>query len=230
MNAAPANPAAAARVPADAIDMKLEVLVVPVADVDRAKRFYGDMGWRLDADFAAGADWRVVQMTPPGSPCSVLFGKGLTAAAPGSLQGPFLVVDDVEAARAELVAKGVEASEVFHFTGGLHVSGTEGRVAGPDPQRRSYSSWLSFRDPDGNGWMVQEVRQRLPGRGGLGLDVATLTDLLKEAETQHGSYEPTAAKHHWSSYYAAYIVGRERGKDVELAARDAAQQTDAASR
>ena len=116
------------------VDMKLEVVVIPVSDVDRAKRFYGSLGWRLDADFAAGEDWRVVQMTPPGSPCSIMFGKGFTTAVPGSVQGTFLVVDDIEAARAELIGHGVDVSEVFHFEGGLHVSGTKGRVPGPDPK------------------------------------------------------------------------------------------------
>ena len=123
------------------------------------------LGWRLDADFATGEDWRAVQLTPPGSPCSVIFGKGFTAAVPGSVQGTFLVVDDVEAARAELIGHGVDVSEVFHFEGGLHVIGTNGRAPGPDPQGRSYSSWASFSDPDGNSWMLQEVKTRLPGRG-----------------------------------------------------------------
>ena len=144
---------------------KLEVVVIPVSDVDRAKRFYGSLGWRLDADFAAGEDWRVVQMTPPGSPCSVMFGKGFTTAVPGSVQGTFLVVDDIEAARAELIGHGVEVSEVFHFEGALRVSGTNGRVPGADPQGGSYRSWASFSDPDGNTWMLQEVNTRLPGRG-----------------------------------------------------------------
>src|SRR6266480_1485665 len=126
---------------AGTIDMKLEVVIVPVSDVDRAKRFYQSLGWRLDADFATGEDWRVVQVTPPGSPCSILFGKGLTTAVPGSVQGNFLVVDDIEAARAELIRDGVEVSEVFHFAGGLHVDGTNGRVSGPDPEGRSYRSW-----------------------------------------------------------------------------------------
>ena len=147
------------------VDMKLEVVVIPVSDVDRAKRFYESLGWRLDADFAAGEDWRAVQLTPPGSQCSVLFGKGVTTAAPGSVQGLFLVVDDIEAARAELIGHGVDVSEVFHFEGGLHVTGTKGRVPGPDPEGRSYRSWASFSDPDGNSWLLQEIKTRLPGRG-----------------------------------------------------------------
>jgi catechol 2,3-dioxygenase-like lactoylglutathione lyase family enzyme len=147
-----------------AIDLKLEVVVVPVSDVDRAKRFYESLGWRLDADFTNGDDWRAVQLTPPGSPCSIIFGKGVTTAVPGSLQGTFLVVDDIKAARAELIGYGVDVSEVFHFDGVLRVVGTKGRVPGPDPEGGSYRSWASFSDPDGNGWMLQEVKTRLPGR------------------------------------------------------------------
>ncbi|MEV5781527.1 VOC family protein [Streptomyces sp. NPDC048448] len=147
------------------MDMKLEVVVVPVADVDRAKAFYEKLGWRLDADVTDGEDFRVVQVTPPGSPCSVIFGTGISAASPGSSEGLHLVVSDIEAARAELADRGVEVSEVFHDAGGVfHRAGTEGRVPGPDPERRSYSSFLSFSDPDGNGWVLQEITTRLPGR------------------------------------------------------------------
>ncbi len=212
---------------AGAVDLKLEVVIVPVADVDRAKAFYGRLGWRLDADFADDTGWRVVQATPPGSPCSILFGTGITSAAPGSLQGSFLIVDDVQAAHADLVGRGIEVSEVFHFAGGLHVDGTEGRIAGPDPDGQSYRSWASFSDPDGNGWMLQEIRTRLPGRG-FGSDVATLTDLLREAEQRHGDYEPTAPKHHWSVWYAAYIAARERGRAADDAASDAAMHVESA--
>jgi catechol 2,3-dioxygenase-like lactoylglutathione lyase family enzyme len=149
----------------DAVEMKLEVVVLPVADVDRAKRFYANLGWRLDADFANADGLRVVQLTPPGSPCSVIFGKNVTAAAPGSVHDLMLVVSDIEAARAHLVAKGVEVSAVFHDAGGVfHHAGTAARVPGLDPQRRSYCSWASFSDPDGNGWLLQEVTTRLPGR------------------------------------------------------------------
>jgi catechol 2,3-dioxygenase-like lactoylglutathione lyase family enzyme len=204
------------------VDAKLEVVVIPVSDVDRAKRFYGSLGWRLDADFTNGEDWHLVQMTPPGSPCSVMFGKGFTTAVPGSVQGTFLVVDDVEAARAELVGHGVNVSEVFHFDGSLlRVAGTKGRVPGPDPEGRSYFSFASFSDPDGNSWLLQEVKTRLPGRG-FSSDVATLTGLLRETEERHGGYEPTAPKHHWSAWYAAYIVARERGRTPDDAATDAA--------
>ncbi|MET8952038.1 VOC family protein [Streptomyces sp. NPDC004533] len=147
------------------MDMKLEVVVVPVADVDRAKSFYEGLGWRLDADVARGEDFRVIQVTPPGSPCSVIFGTGLTSAAPGSAEGLHLIVTDIEAARAELAGRGVEISEVFHDEGGVfHRAGTEGRVSGPDPDRTSYGSYASFSDPDGNGWVLQEVTIRLPGR------------------------------------------------------------------
>jgi len=209
-------------------DLKLEVVVIPVSDVDRAKGFYEGLGWRLDADFASGDDWRLVQMTPPGSPCSVMFGKGFTPAVPGSAQGTFLVVDDLEAARARRSGRGVDVSDVFHFDGSLlRVAGTQGRVPGPDPEGRSYFSFASFSDPDGNGWLLQQVTTRLPGRG-LSSDVVTLTELLRETEERHGAYEPTAPKHHWSVWYGAYIVARERGKTPDEAAKDAALQTEGA--
>jgi len=150
-----------------------------------------------------------------------MFGKGITTAKPGSVQGTFLVVDDIDEARAELVEHGVDVSGVFHFDGGLHVTGTNGRVPGPDPKGASYSSWASFSDPDGNGWLLQQIKARLPGRG-LSTDVATLTALLREAEERHGAYEATAPKHHWSDWYAAYMYARERGRSPEEAAKDAA--------
>jgi catechol 2,3-dioxygenase-like lactoylglutathione lyase family enzyme len=203
------------------VETKLEVVVIPVSDVDRAKQFYSSLGWRLDADFSAGEDWRALQMTPPGSPCSIIFGKGVTTAAPGSVQGLFLAVDDIEAARAELTGHGVDVTEVFHFDGPIRVVGTSGRVPGKDPEGRSYFSWAAFTDPDGNGWLLQEIKTRLPGRG-LSLDVAALTDLLQETEKRHGEYEPIAPKHHWSGWYAAYIVARQRGRSPEEAAQDAA--------
>ena len=169
------------------VDMKLEVVVIPVSDVDRAKRFYQSLGWRLDADFADGDGWRVVQLTPPGSACSVFFGKGLTTAAPGSVQGLLLIVDDIDAARAELIGHGVDVSEVFHFEGGLHFTGTQGRVPGPDPERRSYFTLASFNDPDGNGWLLQEIKTRLPGRGLSSLDVATLTSFCERQRSATAS-------------------------------------------
>jgi catechol 2,3-dioxygenase-like lactoylglutathione lyase family enzyme len=147
------------------VDMRLEVVVLPVSDVDRAKAFYALLGWRLDADLATGEDFRVVQLTPPGSTASVIFGTGLTTAAAGSTDSLILVVDDVIAARAAIADRGVDVSEVFHDEGGIfHHAGTASRVPGPDPERRSYSSWASFADPDGNGWLLQEITERLPGR------------------------------------------------------------------
>jgi catechol 2,3-dioxygenase-like lactoylglutathione lyase family enzyme len=199
------------------VDLKLEVVVIPVSDVDRAKRFYEGLGWRLDADFSNGANWRVVQLTPPGSPCSIHFGKGVTTAAPGSAQNFYLVVSDIAAARRELVGRGADVSDVFHFNA---VGGPP--VPGPDPKGGSYSTFASFRDPDGNSWLLQEIKARLPGRGFSSLDVATLTELLRETETRHGQYEPTAPKHHWSDWYAGYIAARERGRTPDEAAKDAA--------
>ena len=147
------------------MDMKLEVVVLPVSDVDRAKAFYQSLDWRLDADFETGPDFRVVQLTPPGSACSIIFGTGVTTAAPGSVEDLQLVVFDIDAARDELAAHGVDVSEVFHDSGGVfHHGGTEGRVPGPAPDHADYGSFLSFDDPDGNGWIVQEVKTRLPGR------------------------------------------------------------------
>jgi catechol 2,3-dioxygenase-like lactoylglutathione lyase family enzyme len=200
-------------------DLKLEVVILPVSDVDRAKNFYEGLGWRIDADFSNG-DWRALQMTPPGSPCSIIFGRGVTTAAPGSVQGNFLIVEDVEVARAELKERGVDISEVFHFEGVLQVSSTQGRAPGKHPENRSYSSWASFSDPDGNSWMLQEIKTRLPGRG-FGLDVPSLTTLLKEAENNHGNYEATAPKHHWSDWYSAFLVARQNGSTPEAAAEAA---------
>ena len=206
------------------VDLKLEVVVIPVTDVDRAKTFYARLGWRLDADFTNGADWRVVQMTPPGSPCSIHFGKGVTTAAPGSIKNLYLVVSDIEAARAELAGRGAAVSEAFHFT---TLGGTP--QSGPEPSGRSYGTFASFSDPDGNSYLLQEIKARLPGRG-INLDVATLTELLRETEEHHGPYERTAPKHHWSGWYAAYIVARERGRTPEDAAKDAAIHLESARR
>jgi catechol 2,3-dioxygenase-like lactoylglutathione lyase family enzyme len=202
---------------AGTVDMKLEVVVISVSNVERAKRFYGGLGWRLDADFVVGDAFRVVQFTPPGSPCSIHFGTGVTSAAPGSARGLYLVVSDVEAARAELVGAGVDVSEPFHVAGP-----GQPPQSGVDPQRRSYFSYASFSDPDGNGWLLQEVTTRFPGRGLSSMDVATLMPLLREAEERHGKYEAIAPKHHWSEWYAAYLVARERGRTLEDAAKDAA--------
>ena len=174
-----------------------------------------DRQHELAHDFAAGEDFRVVQLTPPGSQCSIQFGKGVTAAAPGSAQGLYLVVSDIDAARTALLDGGVDVSEVFHYAG---IRGP--RLPGPDPEGRSYRSWASFNDLDGNGWLLQEIKTRLPGRG-ISLDVATLTELLRDAEKRHGEYEPNAPKHHWSGWYAAYVVARERGRTPDEAASDA---------
>ncbi len=214
------------------VDAKLEVVVIPVSDVDRSKRFYGSLGWRLDADFAYDNGFRVVQFTPPGSGCSVQFGTNITSAAPGSAQGLYLIVAEIEAARNELLARGAEISEVFHAgTPGAQFQrdDTSGRLSGPTTDRASYSTFASFCDPDGNGWLLQEVKTRLPGRG-LSMDVATLTELLQEAEKRHGEYEATAPKHHWSRWYAAYIVARERGRAPEEAAKNAALHMEGARR
>ena len=225
MSGTQASDEQATRIPSTGkVDTKLEVVIIPVSDVDRAKRFYGSLGWRLDADFAFDNGFRVVQFTPPGSGCSVQFGTKITSAAPGSAQGLYLIVSDIEAARDELVARGAQASEVFHAgTPGAQFqpNGTSGRVSGPAPDHASYRSFATFSDPDGNGWLLQEIKTRLPGRGLGGVDVATLTELLRETEKRHGDYEPTAPKHHWSDWYAAYIVARERGRTPDDAARDA---------
>jgi catechol 2,3-dioxygenase-like lactoylglutathione lyase family enzyme len=210
---------------ATTVDLKLEVVVLPVSDVDRAKRFYQTLGWRLDADFAFPNGFRVVQFTPPGSGCSVQFGTNITSAAPGSAQGLYLVVSEIAAARDELIARGAEISEVFHAGAPgaqFQRDGTSGRVRGPAPDHASYFSFATFSDPDGNSWLLQEIKTRLPGRGLSNLDVPTLTELLREAEAHHGQYEPTAPKHHWSDWYAAYIVARQHGRTPDEAASDGA--------
>jgi catechol 2,3-dioxygenase-like lactoylglutathione lyase family enzyme len=207
---------------AASVDMKLEVVVIPVANVDRSKEFYTKLGWRLDADFPFDNGFRVVQFTPPGSGCSVQFGTKITPAAPGSAQGLYLIVSDAEAARKDLAARGIEVSEVFHpgTPGAQFQIDGSGRISGPAPEHATYGSFATFRDPDGNGWLFQEVTTRLPGRGLSNLDVTTLTELLQEAEAHHAEYEPTAPKHQWSSYYAAYIVARQDGETPEEAAQD----------
>ena len=210
--------------PAATVDLKVEVVVVPVADVDRAKRFYEGLGWRLDADFAYGDEWRLVQLTPPGSPCSIMIGKGFTAAAPGSIQGTFLVVEDLDAARAQLIGRGVDVSEVFHFQGDLLNARSSGHTPGRDPKGRSYFSFAAFNDPDGNGWLLQEVTTRFPGRGFSSVDVATMTELLREAEARHGELEPAAPEHQRQEWFAEYIVARERGKTPDEAANLAGRQ------
>jgi catechol 2,3-dioxygenase-like lactoylglutathione lyase family enzyme len=206
---------------AQTVDMKLEVVVIPVSDVDRAKRFYGDLGWRLDADFATSDKFRVVQFTPPGSPCSIIFGQGITSAVPGSAQGLYLIVSDIEAARAALVDRGVDVSELFHGVGGVfHHAGQEGRLSGPDAERRSYASHASFSDPDGNGWLFQEVAVRLPGR--VDADDTTFTSsselaiALRRAAAAHGEHEKRTGQQDadWPDWYAEYIVRAQAGKPL----------------
>jgi catechol 2,3-dioxygenase-like lactoylglutathione lyase family enzyme len=209
--------AAAAATKAGGVELRLEVVVLPVADVDRAKAFYEGLGWRLDADFASGSDFRVVQVTPPGSQASVIFGAGVTSAEPGSVDGLVLTVEDIEAARAELAASGVDVSEVFHDEGGVfHHAGTKARVPGPDPERTSYGSWASFGDPDGNGWMLQEITSRLPGREPV--SIPSLAELLRETAEHHDRFEKAAAEHDWWDWYAPYFSERQRGGTPDEAA------------
>jgi catechol 2,3-dioxygenase-like lactoylglutathione lyase family enzyme len=198
------------------VDMKLEAVVLPVADVDRAKRFYSDLGWRLDADFVVGNDFRAVQFTPPGSPCSIHFGKGITSAAPGSTGGLYLIVSDIVAARADLVGRRVDVSEVFHRTGPGKPA-----VSGPDPERHSYSSYASFSDPDGNSWLLQEVTARLPGRVDANETTFTSTSELakafRRAEAAHGEHEKRTGggrDANWSEWYAEYMVNEQAGKPL----------------
>jgi catechol 2,3-dioxygenase-like lactoylglutathione lyase family enzyme len=210
---------------APAVDLKLEIVVIPVSDVERAKQFYAKLGWRLDADFAGPDDYRVIQFTPPGSNASVIFGKGVTPAAPGSAQGLYLIVSDIEAARQNLRARGIEVSEAFHHEGEAH-SGTDEpflfgrrRVSGPDPARGTYRSFASFSDPDGNGWLLQEVTARAPGRiDGNGTAFTSPADLaaaFRRAAAAHGEYEKrNGGKHdeNWPDWYADYIVNEQRGQ------------------
>jgi catechol 2,3-dioxygenase-like lactoylglutathione lyase family enzyme len=205
------------------IDTKLEVVVIPVSDVDRAKQFYGRLGWRLDADFPFDNGFRVVQFTPPGSACSVQFGANITSAAPGSVQDFYLIVSDIQAARDELVARGVEVSEVFHAgTPGAQFQrdGTSGRVSGPAPDHASYSSFATFRDPDGNSWLLQEVTTRLPGRiDSATTTFASTTDLasaLRRAEAAHGEHEKRTGQRdaNWPDCYAEYMVREQAGEEL----------------
>ena len=206
-------------------DMKLEVIVIPVADVDRAKEFYSKLGWRLDAEFATG-DFRIMQFTPPGSPCSIIFGRNVTDAAPGSAQGLYLVVSDIEAARAELVERGVEVSEVFH-SDGVNTGTDEPylfgrrRVSGPDPERGTYKSYASFRDPDGNGWLFQEVTKRLEGRIDSGVtsfgSANDLASALRRAAAAHGEHEARVGQgrdENWPDWYAAYMAAEQSGAEL----------------
>ena len=205
------------------VDMKLEVVLLGVADVDRAKAFYENLGWRLDADFASG-DFHVVQMTPHNSEASIIFGKGVTSAKPGSADSLVLAVDDIDAARNELITRGVDVSEVFHYAAGpFNDTVNKARVAGRDPEGRSYFSFASFEDPDGNSWLLQEITTRLPGREwkvtpAQAPDVATLAGLLHETEEHHGNFEKTHTKHNWWDWYAPYLSARQGGSSPEEAA------------
>ncbi|HEX3233045.1 MAG TPA: VOC family protein [Gemmatimonadales bacterium] len=207
------------------VDMKLEAVVIPVSDVDRAKEFYRKLGWRLDADFAFENGFRILQYTPPGSGCSIQFGTNVTSAAPGSAQGLYLIVSDVEAARRELAARGVEVSEVFHAgTPGAQFQpdGSSGRVGGPAPDHATYRSFATFRDPDGNGWLFQEITTRLPGRidmdGTAFASAADLAGAMRRAETAHGEHEKRTGERdaNWPAWYAAYMVAEQAGTELPL--------------
>ena len=216
------------------MDMKLEVLVIAVSDVDRAKAFYAKLGFRLDIDYTPDENFRVIQFTPPRSDASIIFGKGITSAKSGSANILVLAVDDVDAARDDLIARGVKVSEVFHFTGGPFNNAVENpRVAGRDPQGRSYYSFASFEDPDGNSWLLQEITTRLPGREwklrrAPAINVATLAEFLHETEEHHGQYEKTHRKHHWWDWYAPYLSARQNGNSPEEATAAADRYMDEA--
>jgi catechol 2,3-dioxygenase-like lactoylglutathione lyase family enzyme len=203
----------------------LEVIVIPVSDADVAKEFYGRLGWRLDADVAPSGDLRLIQFTPPGSGCSIQFGTNLTSAPPGSAQGLYLIVSDIEAVRDGMLAEGVEVSEVFHEDGlgaRFHPVGADDRVSGPAPDHKSYSSFASFSDPDGNGWLLQEVSARLPGRVDASVtSFASANDLaeaMRRASAAHGEHEKRigAADPNWPDWYALYMVREQAGEELPL--------------
>ena len=212
---------AAASTSSATLDMKLEVVVIPVSDVDRAKEFYSRLGWRLDADRSVGSSFRLVQFTPPGSASSIQFGINLTSAAPGSAQAMLLAVPDIEVARKELIARSVEASEVFHCDIGTacRFLGVGARISGPHPERLSYSSFVSFSDPDGNGWLLQEVTQRLPGRVTGNTTYTSAHDLAQamiRAEKAHGQHEARIGKTdpNWPNWYAEYMLREQSGEEL----------------
>jgi catechol 2,3-dioxygenase-like lactoylglutathione lyase family enzyme len=204
------------------VDANLEVVVIPVSDVDRAKKFYESLGWRLDADVAVGEDFRLIQFTPPGSGCSIQFGTDLTPATPGSAQGLYLVVSDIDAARDSLISGGIEVSAVFHegTLGDRFHPATYGRRSGPAPDRGSYGSFVSFSDPDGNGWLFQEITTRLPGRVDSAATSFTsandLASALRRAEAAHGEHEARTGKAdpNWPDWYAEYMVAERAGKEL----------------
>jgi len=219
-NAAPGiNPTAATG------DMKFEIVVIPVSNADRAKAFYAKLGWRLDADYDSGKGFRVIQFTPPGSACSVIFGQNVSPAAPGSAQGLYLIVSDLQATRKNLLDRGVQVSDVFH-NAGVYTGKDETylfgsvRVSGPDPEHRSYRSFASFKDPDGNGWLLQEITTRLPGR----IDAAVTTfasandlaNAMRRAEAAHGEHEKRTgtADPNWPDWYARYMVAEQAGTEL----------------
>lgn len=202
------------------VDMKMEVAVIPVSDVDQAKQFYANLGWRLDADFGFDNGFRVVQFTPPGSACSVQFGTNVTSMAPGSVQGLYLVVSDVQAARDELVARGVKVSEIFHPAAPgaqFQPDGSSSRLRGRSPDNSSYFSFVTFNDPDGNGWILQEVTTRLPGRVDASStsfgSASDLASAFRRAEAAHGEHEKRIGQHdaNWADWYAAYMVAEQAG-------------------
>lgn len=199
-------------------DMKLEVVMLAVSDVDRAKAFYQNLGWRLDIDLALG-DFRGIQITPPNSKASIIFGKGIIPA-----HSLVLAVEDIDAARADLIARGVDVSEIFHFAAGpFNIAAQNPRVAGPDPEGRSYFSFVSFEDPDGNSWLLQEIKERLPGREwkSQNTDVGKLAELLHETAEHHDQFEKTHAKHDWWDWYASYLSARQSGSSSDEATTNA---------
>jgi catechol 2,3-dioxygenase-like lactoylglutathione lyase family enzyme len=205
-------------------DTKLEIVVIPVSDIDRAKEFYAGLGWRLDADYDNGTDFRVIQFTPPGSGCSVIFGRNVTGATPGSAQGLYLIVSDIAATREELINRGARVSEVFHGPDGVYSGPDEHylfgsiRVNGPDPEHRSYRSFASFHDPDGNGWLLQEITTRLAGRVAGDTSYASVSDLsqaLRRAAAAHGEHEKRNGgvyDENWPDWYAEYMVHEQSGE------------------
>jgi catechol 2,3-dioxygenase-like lactoylglutathione lyase family enzyme len=213
------------------VHMKLEVIIIPVSDVDRAKAFYEKLGFRLDGDFVVDEKLRLVQVTPPRSEASIIFGKGVTSAKPGSTNGLVLAVDDVDGARSDLIARGVAVSEVFHYVSfPFNNSVDNPRISGRDPQGRTYFTFASFEDPDGNGWLLQEITTRAPGREWevttKSVDVAKFAELLRETSEHHDHYEKTHAEHHWWDWYAAYLNARQNGGSPEKAAAAADRYMD----